>query len=141
MLINVFQGIIAYVSYQQGDWRRLVYGFDDYGNICGIKNDKIPGAPLSGMDMRNKSYVIFWQPQIWLILNLQSKHASRLAQLADSLPLPSPLNGVLRFVLRQVSFSFLEPSKDHPSVQASLSTKIELQNACYTYNVNPFLGP
>ena len=50
--------VIGYISYQQGDWRRLVYGFDDYGNICGVKNDPVEGAPLSGRDMTNKTLVV-----------------------------------------------------------------------------------
>ena len=33
------------------------YGYDDYGNICGVKNEKLDSvdAPLSGQDMTNKS--------------------------------------------------------------------------------------
>ena len=34
-----------------------MYGYDDYGNICGIKNEKMDGAKLSGMDMTNRTYV------------------------------------------------------------------------------------
>ncbi|XP_075245474.1 choline transporter-like protein 1 isoform X2 [Convolutriloba macropyga] len=61
LLILFMAGTVAigYVSYQQGDWRRLVYGYDDYGNICGIKNEKMDGAKLSGMDMTNRTSVFF----------------------------------------------------------------------------------
>ena len=31
-----------------------MYGFDDYGNICGVENEKIAGAPLSGQDMTKR---------------------------------------------------------------------------------------
>ncbi|GFQ87786.1 uncharacterized protein TNCT_564591 [Trichonephila clavata] len=36
----------------RGDPRRLWFGYDSYGNICGTKNDPIPGANKSGMDYR-----------------------------------------------------------------------------------------
>jgi len=52
---------IGYVSYKQGDWRRIVYGYDDYGNICGVDNEQLDSvdAPLSGQDMTNRSSVFF----------------------------------------------------------------------------------
>ncbi|GFX80139.1 hypothetical protein TNCV_2107851 [Trichonephila clavipes] len=36
----------------RGDPKRLWYGYDSYGNICGIKNDPIPSANNSGKDFR-----------------------------------------------------------------------------------------
>ncbi|XP_063718942.1 choline transporter-like protein 1 isoform X2 [Symsagittifera roscoffensis] len=51
--------VIGLISHKQGDWRRLVYGFDDYGNICGVENEKIAGAPLSGQDMTKRPSVFF----------------------------------------------------------------------------------
>ena len=36
-------------------WKEANKRFDEYGNVCGVKNDPIEDAPLSGMDMTNKT--------------------------------------------------------------------------------------
>ncbi|KAG8194228.1 hypothetical protein JTE90_024559 [Oedothorax gibbosus] len=45
------------VAFKRGDPRRLLYGYDDYGNICGVKNIKIGGANKSGVDYTGVRYL------------------------------------------------------------------------------------
>ncbi|XP_077991866.1 choline transporter-like protein 1 [Glandiceps talaboti] len=53
-------GYIAYVSILNGQPERLIYGYDSYGNICGMKNDPIPNVTLSGRDMTDRKNVFFF---------------------------------------------------------------------------------
>uniref|UniRef100_A0A672FM74 Choline transporter-like protein n=1 Tax=Salarias fasciatus TaxID=181472 RepID=A0A672FM74_SALFA len=39
-----------------GGASRIISGYDSYGNICGQKNAKIDGVPLSGQDMTKNKY-------------------------------------------------------------------------------------
>ncbi|KFM79032.1 Choline transporter-like protein 1, partial [Stegodyphus mimosarum] len=41
----------------RGDPRRLIYGVDEYGNICGLKNQRISGANQSGVDYSGVKYL------------------------------------------------------------------------------------
>ncbi|XP_070556799.1 choline transporter-like protein 1 isoform X2 [Ptychodera flava] len=53
-------GYIAYVSILNGQPERLVFGVDSYGNVCGIKNKPLANVSLSGMDMRERKYVFYF---------------------------------------------------------------------------------
>ncbi|XP_029841006.2 choline transporter-like protein 1 isoform X2 [Ixodes scapularis] len=46
-------GYILFVAVRKGQPLRLINGLDNYGNICGIRNDAdaLPGVPQSGRDM------------------------------------------------------------------------------------------
>ncbi|CAM9763460.1 choline transporter-like protein 1 isoform X2 [Lampetra fluviatilis] len=50
---------IAAFSIATGAAERLVFGYDSFGNTCGQLNRAIPGVPLSGQDMRSRTYVFF----------------------------------------------------------------------------------
>lgn len=54
----VFLIIVLGVAAGMGDPYRLLYGYDNYGNVCGRNNTKIKDVPNSGQDMSNKSYLI-----------------------------------------------------------------------------------
>uniref|UniRef100_A0A672FN22 Choline transporter-like protein n=1 Tax=Salarias fasciatus TaxID=181472 RepID=A0A672FN22_SALFA len=45
-----------------GGASRIISGYDSYGNICGQKNAKIDGVPLSGQDMTKNKNVFFLDP-------------------------------------------------------------------------------
>ncbi|XP_068699607.1 choline transporter-like protein 1 isoform X3 [Montipora foliosa] len=52
---------IASVALQRGDPLRLYHGFDSYGNVCGRKeNPNIPNVTLSGMDMSDRPYLLYF---------------------------------------------------------------------------------
>ncbi|XP_038068039.1 choline transporter-like protein 1 isoform X1 [Patiria miniata] len=50
---------IAGYSIATGNVLRLIYGYDSYGNICGMKNSKIENVTQSGMDMTDRTHVFF----------------------------------------------------------------------------------
>lgn len=43
---------------KKGNPNLLIRGYDNYGNICGQNNSKIPGVPLSGMSMTSKTFLM-----------------------------------------------------------------------------------
>ena len=52
---------IAIIALQRGDPLRLYHGFDSYGNVCGRKeNPSIPNVTLSGMDMSDRPYLLYF---------------------------------------------------------------------------------
>lgn len=51
------QIIIAAFSIAYGDYYRLIYGVDSYGNTCGRRNAPITNQSLSGEDLRFKPFV------------------------------------------------------------------------------------
>ena len=57
------QIVIAAFSLSYGDYYRLIYGVDSYGNTCGRKNTPIANQSLSGEDLRSKPFV----PSLFLI--------------------------------------------------------------------------
>ncbi|KAG8511076.1 Choline transporter-like protein 3, partial [Galemys pyrenaicus] len=42
-----------------GATKRLLFGYDSFGNVCGKKNSPVEGAPLSGQDMTLKKHVFY----------------------------------------------------------------------------------
>lgn len=61
LLFAAFCGYLGYVlttAVQKGDPYRLIRGYDDYGNVCGVENVKLPGAPGSGKNMTRNPYLI-----------------------------------------------------------------------------------
>ncbi|XP_071954060.1 choline transporter-like protein 1 isoform X2 [Antedon mediterranea] len=59
LVFLVGMGVVAGFAIAAGSVQRVVYGYDSYGNICGMKNEKYPGVELSGMDMTDMPYVFF----------------------------------------------------------------------------------
>ena len=51
----VLQFFIAGYSIATGNVIRLIYGYDSYGNICGMTNSKIENVTQSGMDMTDRT--------------------------------------------------------------------------------------
>ena len=47
-LKKIALGVLAYLK--DADPRKIVSGYDQFGNTCGRKNKKIENAPYSGMD-------------------------------------------------------------------------------------------
>ncbi|GFT20688.1 choline transporter-like protein 1 [Nephila pilipes] len=52
LLVGVGLGVV------RGNPRRLWNGYDSFGNICGFKNDRIPGANRSGVDYTGYRYLM-----------------------------------------------------------------------------------
>lgn len=57
-------GVVAWRSFHTGDPRRIAYGYDSFGNICGVDNRGISvnnaeGNENVGLDMRNFRYLYF----------------------------------------------------------------------------------
>jgi len=50
----VFLAYIAYI--RDADPRKIISGYDKFGNTCGKKNKPIADAPRSGQDLRNMKY-------------------------------------------------------------------------------------
>lgn len=50
---------IAAFAFTYGNPLRLVYGYDSFGNICGMNNNPIGNYSYSGLDMTDKSYLFF----------------------------------------------------------------------------------
>ncbi|MES1904690.1 MAG: hypothetical protein MHPSP_000852, partial [Paramarteilia canceri] len=48
--------LAVFCYYRDADPRRLVSGYDKFGNTCGRKNEKISDAPYSGFDTTNYKY-------------------------------------------------------------------------------------
>lgn len=46
--------ICVCVAGSQADLRRFIHGYDDKGNLCGVKNDPIEGIDASGLDLTDK---------------------------------------------------------------------------------------
>ncbi|XP_014669996.1 PREDICTED: choline transporter-like protein 1 isoform X2 [Priapulus caudatus] len=68
MLFLLFWGgmiVIAAFSFTFGDAKRLIYGYDSYGNICGKNNTPIMNLTYSGIDMTDKKYVFFFD--LWSV--------------------------------------------------------------------------
>ncbi|XP_022100196.1 choline transporter-like protein 1 isoform X2 [Acanthaster planci] len=59
LLFWVGMFFIAGYSIATGNVIRLIYGYDSYGNICGMKNSKIENVTQSGMDMTDRGRVFF----------------------------------------------------------------------------------
>nr|XP_006815345.1 PREDICTED: choline transporter-like protein 1-like [Saccoglossus kowalevskii] len=53
-------GYIAYVAIRDGQPERLIFGADSYGNVCGSKNKPIDNVTLSGMDMRDRPFLFYF---------------------------------------------------------------------------------
>eukprot|EP00045_Choanoeca_perplexa_P009111 m.85985 g.85985 ORF g.85985 m.85985 type:complete len:648 (+) comp14756_c0_seq1:48-1991(+) len=43
--------VVAGIAFSDGDPRRIVYGTDSWGNLCGEKNDAAINSSLSGLDL------------------------------------------------------------------------------------------
>lgn len=52
--LQLFQVICVSVAGSQADLRRFIHGYDDRGNLCGVKNDPIEGIDGSGLDLTDK---------------------------------------------------------------------------------------
>ncbi|XP_064625712.1 choline transporter-like protein 1 [Lineus longissimus] len=50
---------ITAFSIVNGNFRRLVYGYDSYGDTCGSENTQIINVSLSGKDLRHKNYLFY----------------------------------------------------------------------------------
>uniref|UniRef100_A0A131YNU4 Choline transporter-like protein n=1 Tax=Rhipicephalus appendiculatus TaxID=34631 RepID=A0A131YNU4_RHIAP len=48
---------VASFALALGDPRRLVHGYDSFGNVCGARNAPIGSLALSGIDARNRPYL------------------------------------------------------------------------------------
>ena len=54
--------IIAGFAFSNGNWRRLVYGVDSFGNLCGVANtERIPSGN-SGLDLTDYDYLYYTNP-------------------------------------------------------------------------------
>lgn len=51
--------LIAAFALVFGHPKRLIHGYDDFGNICGTKNEKIGDLEHSGLDMTEKPYLFY----------------------------------------------------------------------------------
>ncbi|XP_059830854.1 choline transporter-like protein 1 isoform X2 [Hypanus sabinus] len=69
----VGMAIICGFAIASGAARRLVYGYDSYGNICGHTNTKIEGVELSGHNLTDQKYVFFFEPCNWDLANMKVK--------------------------------------------------------------------
>ncbi|XP_033112435.1 choline transporter-like protein 1 [Anneissia japonica] len=59
--VRPFRGYVAFIAFIHGQPERLIFGVDSYGNVCGQNdNEKISGVPLSGIDMKDKSYLFYF---------------------------------------------------------------------------------
>ncbi|XP_072114299.1 choline transporter-like protein 1 [Mobula birostris] len=67
----VGMAIICGFAIASGAAQRLVYGYDSYGNICGNKNTKIKDVAMSGRDLTDQKYVLFFEPCNWDIQQLK----------------------------------------------------------------------
>lgn len=65
LLMIFFFGMvfIAAFSYVYGDPLRLIYGYDSFGNVCGVKNEPLPNISNSGQDHSDRKYVFFFNLQ------------------------------------------------------------------------------
>lgn len=54
-----FQILIAAFALVFGNPKRLIHGYDSFGNICGTENEKIGSWELSGLDMRKKPFLFY----------------------------------------------------------------------------------
>ncbi|XP_071964392.1 choline transporter-like protein 1 [Antedon mediterranea] len=54
-------GYVAFVSFTHGQPERLIFGVDSYGNVCGQENEDIPGVQLSGLNMKDKRYLFYFE--------------------------------------------------------------------------------
>lgn len=55
--------IIAGFAFQNGDPRRLIYGTDSWGNLCGVDNPNlVAGVPNSGLDFTNQRLLYYHDP-------------------------------------------------------------------------------
>ncbi|XP_076330803.1 choline transporter-like protein 1 [Tachypleus tridentatus] len=62
LLFAAFCGFLAYVlatAGGKGEPDRLLFGCDSYGNVCGKKNPKIPGASQSGKNTVSRPYLLY----------------------------------------------------------------------------------
>ncbi|XP_033096883.1 choline transporter-like protein 1 isoform X2 [Anneissia japonica] len=59
VLFIIGMGVVAGFAIAAGSVERVIYGYDSYGNVCGMKNDKFAGVQFSGMDMSDRPYVFF----------------------------------------------------------------------------------
>lgn len=55
----IFQIFIAAFALVFGHPKRLIHGYDDFGNICGTQNEKIGSLEHSGLDMTEKPYLFY----------------------------------------------------------------------------------
>lgn len=52
--------MIAAFALVFGNPKRLIHGYDDFGNICGSENEKIGSLMHSGLDMRSRPYLFYF---------------------------------------------------------------------------------
>ena len=55
-------GAIAIISVRSGDPRRIVYGTDSWGNLCGRDNEASIARDNSGLNLANHSYLYYSDP-------------------------------------------------------------------------------
>lgn len=55
-----FQVLIAAFSFVYGNPIRIINGYDSFGNTCGARNKPMSNLDLSGLDMSNKSFLLFF---------------------------------------------------------------------------------
>eukprot|EP00042_Codosiga_hollandica_P057139 m.840181 g.840181 ORF g.840181 m.840181 type:complete len:641 (+) comp59508_c0_seq9:56-1978(+) len=54
--------IIGGIAIQNGHPRRLVYGEDSFGNLCGTKNDQVINSTNSGLDLTARPLLFYFDP-------------------------------------------------------------------------------
>lgn len=54
--VFILLGAFAFVI---GNAKRLVHGYDSFGNICGMVNEPLGNLSFAGMDMTNKPFVFY----------------------------------------------------------------------------------
>ncbi|ESP02472.1 hypothetical protein LOTGIDRAFT_237969 [Lottia gigantea] len=57
-------GYVSYIGITNGNPYSLFYGTDSWGNICSQQNEAIKGSNLSGLDMRTKPYIFYFDKDI-----------------------------------------------------------------------------
>lgn len=54
--------VIAGIAFGEGDPRRIIYGTDSWGNLCGRDNDKEIESKMSGLDTRGYGFLYYTNP-------------------------------------------------------------------------------
>eukprot|EP00042_Codosiga_hollandica_P038303 m.310652 g.310652 ORF g.310652 m.310652 type:complete len:157 (+) comp55355_c0_seq2:221-691(+) len=54
--------LLAAFAFSNGNPKRLLYGVDSFGNICGQNNAPVTGAPNSGLDMTSRRLLYYFTP-------------------------------------------------------------------------------
>eukprot|EP00051_Salpingoeca_urceolata_P033674 m.21737 g.21737 ORF g.21737 m.21737 type:complete len:667 (-) comp6538_c0_seq2:124-2124(-) len=54
--------IIAGISFSEGNYRRLLFGIDSWGNVCDYDNSRLVNDSNSGLDLSGRKYLYYRDP-------------------------------------------------------------------------------